>query len=261
MVELARSAAEPPGIAADPARIAVKPVLMADVPFSVAGPAALPHRRRDPSPVVAVARDAAFCFYYPENLELLAEAGAAIEFFSPLKGERPRCTAAGVYLGGGYPELHGGELASNIGLWQALRELHARDAPIFAECGGFMVLTRALVDREGRHWPMAGLIPGVAHMTENLAALGYRHVTALQSNLLIDAGDTLRGHEFRYSTWRREDPFASGDAAWRVHGTRVEAPADSAGFASGHLLASYVHVHFGQDAGVARRFVDKLARS
>jgi cobyrinic acid a,c-diamide synthase len=215
-------------------------------------------RRSVAEPVIAVARDAAFCFYYPENLELLAEAGAAIEFFSPLRGERPSRRAAGVYLGGGYPELHGAELASNTGLWQALKELHAGDAPIFAECGGFMVLTRGLVDREGRHWPMAELIPGVTHMTEKLAALGYRHATALRSNLLSEAGEVLRGHEFRYSTWIREVQPVQDEAAWRVRGTRGEALADSAGYASGNLLASYLHVHFGQHPGIATRFVDKL---
>jgi cobyrinic acid a,c-diamide synthase len=209
-------------------------------------------------PVIAVARDAAFCFYYPENLELLSEAGAAIEFFSPLRGEQPSSRAAGVYLGGGYPELHGAELASNVGLWHALRELRSRDAPIYAECGGFMVLTQALIDCEGRRWPMAGLIPGVARMTDTLAALGYRHATALRPNLLSDGGDALRGHEFRYSTWSCEEPVAEQDSAWRVRGTRVEAPADSGGFARGNLLASYLHIHFGQRADIAGRFVEKL---
>ena len=105
---------------------------------------------------------------------------------------------------------------------------------------------------------MAGLIPGVTRMTEKLAALGYRHATALRSNLLICAGETLRGHEFRYSTWAREAQHTEYEAAWRVSGTRVEALADSAGFVSGNLLASYLHVHFGQRLGIARRFVDKL---
>jgi cobyrinic acid a,c-diamide synthase len=254
IVELARTAAELPGLLEGlPHVVEASPDLLQTAPA--------PHRRSAPESVIAVARDAAFCFYYPENLELLAEAGAAIEFFSPLRGERPGRRAAGVYLGGGYPELHGAELASNMGLWQALKELRARDAPIFAECGGFMVLTQGLVDREGRHWPMAGLIPGVTRMTDKLAALGYRHATALRSNLLTAAGEALRGHEFRYSTWTCETQPAEQEAAWRVRGTRVKALADSAGFASGNLLASYLHVHFGQHAGIASRFVDKLRLS
>jgi cobyrinic acid a,c-diamide synthase len=209
-------------------------------------------------PIIAVARDDAFCFYYPENLELLTEAGAAIEFFSPLKGERPGPNAAGVYLGGGYPELHAAELASNVGLWHALKDLRARDAPIYAECGGFMVLTQALIDCEGRRWPMAGLIPGVTRMTDKLAALGYRHAAALRPNLLTDGGDELRGHEFRYSTWVRDEPIADDGTAWQVRGARAEAPPDSGGFVSGNLLASYLHIHFAQRAGIAYRFVEKL---
>jgi cobyrinic acid a,c-diamide synthase len=209
-------------------------------------------------PILAVARDAAFCFYYPENLELLQEAGATIEFFSPLAGEFPSAAAAGIYLGGGYPELHGPALASNAGLWRALQSLRARDAPIYAECGGFMVLTQALIDRDGRRWPMAGLIPGAARMTDSLAALGYRHAMALRPNLLTDDGNTLRGHEFRYSNWVQDEPIAADRVAWQMRGTRAEAPVDSAGFAEGNLLASYLHIHFGQHAAIARRFVEKL---
>ncbi|HEY0802995.1 MAG TPA: hypothetical protein VGD54_19320, partial [Steroidobacteraceae bacterium] len=209
-------------------------------------------------PTIAVARDEAFCFYYPENLELLQEAGADIEFFSPLRGEKPRGDVAGVYLGGGYPELHGAALASNTGLWQRLIELRARDAPVYAECGGFMVLTQGLVDRDGHHWPMAGLIPGVARMTDKLAALGYRQAVALKPNLLTGDSDALRGHEFRYSNWICNDASANEQVAWEVRGSRGAAPGDASGFADGNLLASYLHIHFGQRAGIAQRFVEKL---
>jgi cobyrinic acid a,c-diamide synthase len=232
-------------------------------------------------PTIAVARDEAFCFYYPENLELLVEAGARIAFFSPLRGECPPPNTAGVYLGGGYPELHGPALANNTTLWQALRDLHAADTPIYAECGGFMVLTEALVDAEGRSWPMAGLLPGVARMTGKLAALGYRHATALRENMLAEAGESLRGHEFRYSAWERggavgvrEDATRvrgearrarddAGDgwdttAAWEVRGTRGDTPVEAVGYAQGNLLASYLHVHFGQRPELARRFVHRM---
>lgn len=216
------------------------------------------HTRGHHRPTIAVARDAAFCFYYPENLELLQEAGAAIEFFSPVLGEFPSAAAAGIYLGGGYPELHGPALASNAGLWRALQDLRARDAPIYAECGGFMVLTQGLIDRDGRRWPMAGLIPGVVRMTDRLAALGYRHAEALRPNLLTDDGDALRGHEFRYSTWVPDEPIAADRMVWQMRGTRNDAPAEAAGFADGNLLASYLHIHFGQRAAIAHRFVEKL---
>jgi cobyrinic acid a,c-diamide synthase len=229
-----------------------------------------------------VARDEAFCFYYPENLELLTEAGAQIEFFSPLRNERPSPNAAGVYLGGGYPELHGPALSSNTDLWQTLRDFHAANTPIYAECGGFMVLTEALIDTSGRRWPMAALLPGVARMSGKLAALGYRLATALRPNLLAEAGESLRGHEFRYSTWVREptaqtvapdtvvapDTLATGaasadaasadTAAWQVRGTRNDTPVESVGYARGNLLASYLHVHFGQRRELAQRFIARL---
>jgi cobyrinic acid a,c-diamide synthase len=215
-------------------------------------------RRTTPRPILAVARDEAFCFYYPENLELLVEEGATVEFFSPLRGERPSANAAGVYLGGGYPELHGPALASNTALWSALKSMHAADAPIYAECGGFMILTEALTDSEGRSWPMAGLLPGIARMSGKLAALGYRHATALRANLLAEPGESLRGHEFRYSSWFRDTTIANDAAAWQVSGTRGQAPPDSVGFARGNLLASYLHVHFGQSRRLAARFVQRL---
>jgi len=208
-------------------------------------------------PVIAVARDEAFCFYYPENLELLVEEGAEVEFFSPLRGERPSRAAAGVYLGGGYPELHGQALASNTDLWYALRDMHADNKPIFAECGGFMVLTEGLTDSEGHTWPMAGLLPGLTRMSGKLAALGYRHATALSPNLLAEPGESLRGHEFRYSTWVR-DADAVGNAAWEVKGTRGKVPDDGVGYVRGNLLASYLHIHFGQSRKLAKRFVQRL---
>jgi len=248
-------------------------------------------------PVLAVARDEAFCFYYPENLELLAEAGAEVEFFSPLRGERPSPRAAGVYLGGGYPELHGEALASNTALWQALQDMQAADKPIYAECGGFMVLTQGLTDASGHTWKMAGLLPGITRMNGRLAALGYRHVTALRPNLLAVPGESLRGHEFRYSSWVADSSAAAASdpqaalsphaalnptaalhpqtalnptaalnpiatwnptPAWEVKGTRGKVPEDGVGYVRGNLLASYLHVHFGQRRDLAQRFVSRL---
>jgi len=188
------------------------------------------------------------------------EEGAKVEFFSPLRGERPDAHTGGVYLGGGYPELHGPALASNKALWGALKDLHSADVPIYAECGGFMVLTEALTDSEGHRWSMAGLLPGFARMSGKLAALGYRHATALRSNLLADPGESLRGHEFRYSSWVRDTNIPDDTAAWQVRGTRGDTPIDAVGYAQGNLLASYLHVHFGQRRELAARFVKRLRR-
>jgi cobyrinic acid a,c-diamide synthase len=206
------------------------------------------------APVLAVARDEAFSFYYPDNLELLEAAGARIVFFSPVGGERLPGDAAGVYLGGGFPELHAARLAANTALWRDLHELHARGAPILAECGGFMVLTEALVDADGVRHRMAGLVPGIARMTAKLAGLGYRHATALRANLLADAGETLRGHEFHYSVWEAARPCP----AWHVRGNRSAIPEADTGHAERGLLASYLHIHLGQRPSLAPRLVDRL---
>jgi len=213
--------------------------------------------RRTPPPLLAVARDDAFCFYYPDNLDLLEAAGARLAFFSPARGERLPSDAAGMYLGGGYPELHAAALSANTAFHDDLRALHSRGAPIFAECGGFMMLTEALIDLDGRRWPMAGLVPGVTRMTPQIASLGYRQATALHDNLLVPTGTTLRGHEFHYSVW--EKPAALPDrSAWSAHGTQANALAQPLGYVNGNLLASYLHIHLGQAPELARRLVGKL---
>lgn len=213
----------------------------------------------DEAPLLAVARDDAFSFYYPDNLELLQDGGVRISYFSPLAGECPPPESDGVYLGGGYPELHAASLSSNAALWSALRRFRAQDAPLFAECGGFMVLTEGIVDLEGRRWPMAGLVPGWVRMTDKIAALGYREAFALSDNLISETGTVLRGHEFHYSVWEAEgaDP---GKAAWRVRSVRSGEERPS-GFSEGGLLASYLHVQLCQNPACARRFAAALGRA
>jgi len=205
-------------------------------------------------PLLAVARDEAFAFYYPDNLELLEAAGARIVFFSPLRRELPPAHAAGVYLGGGYPELHAAALSAHTALWDDLRARHRRGSPVWAECGGFMVLAEALIDADGRRWPMAGLVPGVARMTGTLASLGYRQATARRANLLAGPGETLRGHEFHYSVW---EGGGAAHSAWALRGTRGPGTADD-GYADGTLLASYLHIHLGQHPRLAPRLVAHL---
>ena len=227
------------------------------VPIPVSSAEARSPRSEFSSPILAVARDEAFCFYYPDNLDLLADAGAQIAFFSPARGEAPPPESAGVYLGGGYPELHAEALSRNTAFREALHALHRRGAPIFAECGGFMALTESLIDATGARWPMAGLVPGTARMTDKLAALGYRHATSLTDNLLVPAGTTLRGHEFHYSVWDAPDA-ALARSAWCLRGARADAPEQYAGYAEGSLLASYLHIPLAQNPALAERLVARL---
>ena len=137
---------------------------------------------------LGVARDRAFCFYYPENLELLASFGAELVSFSPLEDRELPAGLDGIYLGGGYPELYAGQLAANAGLKQALKAGAAGGLPIYAECGGLMYLAREIRDLEGRVHPMAGVFPFTVRMLPRLKALGYREVTLTADGLLGPAG-------------------------------------------------------------------------
>lgn len=204
---------------------------------------------------LAVARDEAFCFYYEDNLDLLREAGAEIVFFSPLRDKSLPQDTAGLYLGGGYPELYGAQLASNDAMRDAIARASEAGMPIYAECGGLMVLTQSLTDLEGNIYPMAGVLPGRARMREQLR-MGYRQVKTIRDCLLLRKGETTRGHEFHYSDWvdNRAPP-----AAYEVVPRRGER-AWTEGYAQGNLLASYVHLHFGSHAALAGNMVRACAR-
>ncbi|WP_114968764.1 cobyrinate a,c-diamide synthase [Rhodoferax ferrireducens] len=140
---------------------------------------------------VAIARDAAFCFIYVANLDCLQELGAELVFFSPLADSAlPECDA--VWLPGGYPELHAARLASNTAMRDSLANHVAQHKPVWAECGGMMVLFDALVTVDGQIHAQWGLLPGTVTMQKRLVALG-------PQQLLMDGG-VLRGHTFHYST-------------------------------------------------------------
>lgn len=197
---------------------------------------------------IAVARDAAFCFYYPDNLDLLAAAGAELVNFSPIADSCLPADIDGIYLGGGYPELHAEQLAANRPMIEAMRRFAHAGAPLYAECGGFMYLTESIIDAEGREHPMAGIFPTRARMQKKLAAMGYREIVPAGDAAWVDGGQSLRGHEFRYSAMDPMPP--SVPRAYR-------APCDA--YRAGSVLASYIHVHFGSCPAFARAFVDQCA--
>lgn len=206
-----------------------------------------------PRPVIACARDEAFQFTYVENLELLEEAGARIAFFSPVHDAGLPAGTAGVILSGGFPEIHAERLSANSAMRAAVREAHARGLPIYAECGGLMYLTGSIVDDGGREHPMAGLLPGRSSMTGRLT-LGYREATAAGDSWLFRAGESIRGHEFHYSSWTGR----GGDlpAAMILDDPRAPGRPTPEGACLGRLWASYVHLHFGSRPDLAARFVD-----
>jgi len=181
---------------------------------------------------VAIARDAAFCFIYPANLDCLRSLGAQLEFFSPLEdAQLPRCDA--VWLPGGYPELHASRLAANHGLRDSLRRHVDLGRPVWAECGGMMALFEQLRTADGQDHALWGLLPGRVTMQPRLAALGPQQ--------LVLHGRVLRGHTFHYSTC---ETSLSASARTSPPGTSETAGRGEALFERGSLRASYFHAWF-----------------
>jgi cobyrinic acid a,c-diamide synthase len=201
---------------------------------------------------IAVARDAAFSFYYVDSLEALEEAGAELLYFSPINdGQLPVCD--GLYLGGGFPEMFAARIEANTAMRAFVTAAVKEGLPTYAECGGLVYLGRE-VDIDGRRHMMAGAIPLAARMTGRRQALGYVEAAARSDNLLLGAGDRVRGHEFHWSAidWQEDklayECFSSGEPGGRAQG-----------YSSGALLASYVHIHFGGNENAAAHFIDACA--
>ncbi len=201
---------------------------------------------------LGVARDQAFCFYYPENLELLADSGAALVPFSPLEDRELPIGLHGIYLGGGYPELYAAQLAANANMLQDIRAGAAGGMPIYAECGGLMYLAREIHDLEGKAHSMAGLFSFTVRMLPRLKSLGYREMTVTAAGLLGPAGTKARGHEFHYS-----EIVGDPDGVTRLYRLtpRRGGATVAEGYCAGNVLASYVHLHFGSNPEVARYLV------
>ncbi|WP_413739144.1 cobyrinate a,c-diamide synthase [Sodalis sp. RH21] len=216
----------------------------------------LPDPPRDPRYrrlTLALAKDEAFHFYYPDNLQLLRDIGVNIVPFSPLRDSGlPRCQM--VYIGGGFPEIFAEQLADNRAMRASLLRAGNSGTAIYAECGGLMYLGKALEDRAGRSFSMVGLLRGTSRMSEGLKRFGYCEGEALCDNLLGARGETLRGHEFHHSEYiTDETPLftlnktTSGGEVKRWFG----------GYGDDHILASYLHVHFYQRPALLRRWLDK----
>lgn len=188
---------------------------------------------------IAIARDAAFSFIYPANLDTLRALGAELRFFSPVAGDAlPDADA--VWLPGGYPELHAAAFAANTGLHAALRAHHAAGKPLLAECGGMMALFETLVDRDGVKHAMAGLLPGMTTMRAKLQALGLQAVD-------FDEAGELRGHSFHYSQLDTSmTPARRGTNP--NQGATTEAIYEQRG-----LTASYVHFYFASNPRATAR--------
>lgn len=191
---------------------------------------------------LALAEDEAFNFYYPDNLEMLEQAGVKIQRFSPLHDRTlPDCQM--VWLGGGYPEVHGAKLAANTRMLESLQRAHQQRIPMYAECGGLMYLGESLTDGDGETHALCGVLPGHSQMGKRLTRFGYCEATAKQDTLLAKKGETLRGHEFHYSDFNSPLPAALDCSKWR---DGVAISRWQGGFQHEATFASYLHVHFAQ---------------
>lgn len=203
---------------------------------------------------LGVAFDDAFCFYYAENLELLEDAGCEIVPFSPLDERSVPRDVAGLYFGGGFSEVFAGPLSQNRPFLDSLARAQAQGMPIYAECGGALLLARSLRTGDGAVHPMAGVLP-VDMAMDSAPRSGYRDLRLMGDCLLGPAGTRLRGHEFHFSRLlTATDQFR---AAYSVHDCDGE-PLGCEGWTSPTMVASFVQLHFGQDPEIASRLVERM---
>ena len=202
-------------------------------------PPALPVQPETPPARVriAVAQDEAFCFTYAETLEAFRDAGAEVVFFSPLRDTALPENIGGLYLPGGYPELHARELSENTSLLHEIKRKIESGLPTAAECGGFLYLGQSLTDAEGQSWPMAGVLPGEAKDAGRLVRFGYAALSADSDSMLFRAGESFPIHEFHHwdSTANGTALAAKkpvGGAAWRC------------GSVNEHFYAGFPHLYW-----------------
>jgi cobyrinic acid a,c-diamide synthase len=209
-----------------------------------------------PKPVsLGLAHDAAFHFYYQDNLEALEAAGCKLVRFSPLSDPVLPDGLDGVYLGGGYPEEYAETLAENRSMCEDIRAFASARKPVYAECGGLMYLSRGIRSLDGKRFDMVGLVPRWTRMLDRLKSLGYVEVTLTADSLFGRCGDKLRGHEFHYSELINPSVNKPEDqVVYKVKRMRSDS-LNLEGFQYGHVLASYVHTHFASCERAVKRFV------
>ena len=218
------------------------------------GPAPAPQTRNQTPPQVkiAVAQDEAFCFAYAETLEALQSAGAEPVFFSPLQDAALPAGIGGLYLPGGYPELHAAALSANKTMLQSVKNAIESGLPTAAECGGFLYLGQTLEDSAGKSYPMAGVLPGQGIRVGRLVRFGYAALTAKADSMLFQKGESLPVHEFHH--W---DSTANGAdfTAAKSNGKTWDC-----GFANEHFYAGFPHLYWAgtplpqRFAAAARRY-------
>ncbi|MEQ2557255.1 cobyrinate a,c-diamide synthase [Lachnospiraceae bacterium CLA-AA-H185] len=200
-------------------------------------------------PLIAVARDEAFCFYYEDNLLLLKEYGADIAYFSPLHDKELPEGSSGLLLGGGYPELYAKELEENTAMRKEIKAAVESGMPVVAECGGFLYLHTAIRDRDGHPYQMAGVLPAACQDTKKLVRFGYIELEEKESNFL-EVGTRIKGHEFHYfdSEKNGEDCIAIKPVTGRTYPCVIEKE---------NVWMGFPHLYYPSNPSFADHFVKK----
>jgi cobyrinic acid a,c-diamide synthase len=207
-------------------------------------------------PRIGILRDAAFQFYYPENLEALEAAGAILVFASPLT-DRQLPPVDALYIGGGFPETNAHELEANATFRNQVKSLAEGGLPIYAECGGLMYLGRRLVLADGE-FEMTGVLPAVFGFSKRPQGHGYTIVRVEKKNPFYAPGQTLLGHEFHYSSvkaWYGDDTHL---AFAMQRGTGFVDGKD--GVCVNNVLATYTHIHALGTPQWARAMIDQALK-
>ncbi len=220
----------------------------------------------NPSPVktavrgkctIGVALDDAFHFYYVDNLTRLERAGAELVMFSPLR-DAHLPPVDGIYIGGGYPEVHAARLEANAAMRREIAAFAAGGGVVYGECGGLMYLCTALRTLEGGQYAMCGVVPARTQMCDRLQALGYVEVRTRRASILGPAGTGFRGHQFRYS--RLEPLTGTADPAYTIT-RRYGGDSVEEGFQIGNTVASYIHAHWASNPAAAQSLVEACAKN
>jgi len=209
---------------------------------------------------LAIARDAAFQFYYQDLFDALENSGVEFRFFSPLNETELPAECNGLYLGGGYPEEHSEQLSTNHSMLNSISDFCNSGHPVYAECGGLIYLSQGLQEKE-RSWPFVGILPCWTRMRSRRKRLGYIDVTLQRSTLLGVKDTQVRGHEFHYSELCT-DPLQKPEwsTAYQVRINR-DGSFHAEGYCYGNVLASYIHLHLASNSHVLDSFVSALQRS
>ena len=203
-------------------------------------------------PIIAVAYDEAFCFYYADNLRLLKEYGAVLTFFSPLHDKQPPKKYHALLIGGGYPELYARQLSENETMRTAIKYALSKGVPTVAECGGFMYLHTSLTNQEQNCYEMVGAISASCFYTGRLVRFGYIELEEKQNHFL-PKGERIKGHEFHYydSTDNGSDVLATKPVTGKTYSCMIETE---------NCWLGFPHLYYPSNPAFAKSFVEKAKR-